>query len=38
MFNANTVARERYGVAARYLRPIGLQSERMFKAAYPFNL
>lgn len=37
MFNANAVSRERYGIAANYLRPIGLQSGRLFKAAFQFN-
>ena len=37
VFNANAVSRERYALAADYLRPIGLQAGRLFKVALQFD-
>ena len=37
VFNGNAVSRERYGLAASYLRPIGLQAGRLFKVAFQLN-
>ena len=37
VFNSNAVGRERYGLAAGYLRPVGLQAGRLFKVAFQFN-
>ena len=31
------VSRERYGRAADYLRPVGLQAGRLFKVAFQLN-
>ena len=37
VFNGNAVGRERYGLAAGYLRPVGLQAGRLFKVAFQLN-